>query len=177
MEYLLHSIVTEETPTYPRQIVIFPTYAARLGIEIINARSPQAKGRVERLNGVLQDRLVPELRRRGITGMEEANRYLTEEFLPKFNERCMQQEWNRVNAHTRAHHVGDYDMIFGKRVQRTVTHDYTIRYDTTTYQITKLRGEPLRVRSKAKIDVYQYLDKRIKMFYKGEELCIKEVAA
>ena len=80
--------------------------------------------------------------------------------------RCVEEEY-----------AGDYDMIFGRKVQRTVMNNYTVRYDTKAYQITKLRGAPLRVCPQAKIDVYLYLDRRIKMLYKGEELCIKEVAA
>jgi len=58
-----------------------------LGVELVAARSPQAKGRVERMNGTLQDRLVKAMRRAEINDLEAANRLLDKVFLPELNER------------------------------------------------------------------------------------------
>lgn len=68
----------------------FGRMCARLGIRIIAASSPQAKGRVERKNGVHQDRFVKKLRRKNITTSPAANVYLQEEYLPALNQRFAQ---------------------------------------------------------------------------------------
>ena len=70
-----------------------------LGIQMILARSPQAKGRVERLFKTLQDRLVKELRLRGISTLEEANRYLDEEYRAAHNERFAVEPLEATDAH------------------------------------------------------------------------------
>jgi hypothetical protein len=66
-----------------RQESPFARASEQLGIDVIVASSPQAKGRVERSHGVYQDRLVKELRMAGISTIEDANRYLKEVYLPK----------------------------------------------------------------------------------------------
>jgi hypothetical protein len=70
-----------------------------LGIEWIAAHSPQAKGRIERCFGTLQDRLVKGLRRAGASTLEEANRYLEEQFLPEWNGRFTVMAGSEVDAH------------------------------------------------------------------------------
>jgi hypothetical protein len=65
----------------------FGRMCQRLGIRIIGASSPQAKGRVERIHGVHQDRLIKKLRRKGIDRYEAANQYLEQEYLPEHNRR------------------------------------------------------------------------------------------
>jgi hypothetical protein len=73
----------------------------QLGVEPILANSPQAKGRVEQLNGVLQDRLVKALRLAGINDLESPNRFLDETFLRDFNrlfERVPAVRWTRIGA-------------------------------------------------------------------------------
>ena len=81
-----------------------------LGVEVIHALSPQAKGRVERLFGVLQDRLVKEMRLRGITTKDEANAFL-EEYLPRYNERFRVCPAHEADVHvTLPRHV-DLDRV------------------------------------------------------------------
>ena len=70
-----------------------------LKIELICANSPQAKGRVERKNGVLQDRLIKEMRLKKISSIEEANRYLEEEFIEKHNKRFGKDPADRQDGH------------------------------------------------------------------------------
>ena len=71
----------------------------QLGVELILANSPQAKGRVERMNGTLQDRLVKALRLAGINDMEKANEFLTREFLPGFNRKFEVQPSSAADVH------------------------------------------------------------------------------
>ena len=150
-----------------------PQVCDRLGIEIINANSPQAKGRVERANKTLQDRLCAELRRAGITTIQDGNRFLVEQFLPRFNKRFAKTAWNVNNAHVAMSETSDLDKIFGKRSVRTVCNDFTVHHLRRVFQV--LKYSPIAIRPRAKIDIYEYLNNTVKVFYKGIELPIKEV--
>ena len=93
-----------------------------LGVEVIHALSPQAKGRVERLFGVLQDRLVKEMRLRGIKTKEEANVFL-EEYLPRYNKRFGVCPAHEVDTHvTLPRHV-DLDKYLCIKTVRTIRKD------------------------------------------------------
>jgi transposase len=107
-----------------------------LGIEYIAARSPQAKGRVERLFKTLQDRLVKALRRKGIATIEEANRYLDEEFISYWRQHFTVKPTSAADVH-RPRKGFDLDAIFSVQHQRTVTDDYTFQYENDRYQIGK----------------------------------------
>ena len=95
----------ERTPSVAEQIggeeplTQFGRAMAQLGVELILANSPQAKGRVERCNGVLQDRLIKEMRLRGISDLETANRFLEQEFLPDFERRFSLQPASPADVH------------------------------------------------------------------------------
>src|SRR5437879_2314684 len=80
----------------------FGRMCERLEIRIIAASSPQAKGRVERNNGVHQDRLVKKLRRQGIASYEAANEYLEAEYLAEHNQRFAREAARAENYHVRA---------------------------------------------------------------------------
>ncbi len=107
-----------------------------LGIEYIPAYSPQAKGRVERSFGTLQDRLVKELRLQGISDIDSANRFLEERFLPAYNHDFARPPARTHDAH-RSPDGLDLDAILSHQETRTVTNDYTISYDSTHYQIAR----------------------------------------
>src|SRR5207244_6493036 len=79
---------------------------AELGVELILANSPQAKGRVERMNGVLQDRLVKALRLAGISDMESANRFLDRKYLRQFNRRFARAAASPVDVHRGVPKIG-----------------------------------------------------------------------
>lgn len=85
---------TQEVPTQ------FGRVCQELGIHLIFAHSPEAKGRVERMNGTLQDRLVKALREENIADIEEANIFLENIFLPDFNRRFMVQAISSSDLHT-----------------------------------------------------------------------------
>ncbi len=150
----------------------FQQVCERLGVQIINAGSPQAKGRVERVNKTLQGRLCAALKRAGISTLTEANCFLPA-FLAAFNERFALKAWGIHNAHVPLDAQYDLDHLFGKRSFRVCTNDYTIRYQTRSFQILK-GGAGLR--PGMRVEIYAYLDGRIQLFYKGRTLTMKEVA-
>ena len=91
-----------------------------LDVELILARSPQAKGRVERVNGTLQDRLVKALRRAGISSLATANTFLEETFLPEFNARFGKPAADPCDAHRPLGAEIDLDRMLSVREPRTV---------------------------------------------------------
>ena len=138
-----------------------------LGIELIAARSPQAKGRIERLWGTLQDRLVKALRRAGASNLEEANQVLAD-FLPHFNTRFAVQPAQSGTAYVpwpKAYRVEDF---FCFKHTRTVTNDNTIPFDGHRLQIPP--GPLRRSYAKAKVEVLQHLDGRLEVRYQAQSL-------
>ena len=112
----------------------FERVLSELGVQVIHAYSPQAKGRVERLFGILQDRLVKEMRLRKINTLEEANEYL-EEFLPSFNQRFGVCPANETDVHMKLPKHFIFDDAFCIKTPRTVRNDHTITYNRRLYQI------------------------------------------
>jgi hypothetical protein len=108
-----------------------------LGIELIHAHSPQAKGRVERCFGTLQDRLVKGLRKAAANTREQANRYLEKVFLPAWKKRFRREPRNLVNAHRPLGDRQDLDSILSHVEKRRVTNDYTVSWDGKFYQIPR----------------------------------------
>jgi transposase len=144
-----------------------------LGIELIAARSPQAKGRVERLWQTLQDRLVKALRKAGASNREEANRALAD-FLPKFNQRFQVAPAQPATAYVpwpKDYRPEDY---FCFKHTRTVTNDNTIPFDGHRLQIPP--GPQRRSYARAKVDVWQHLDARLEVRYQGQSLATFEPA-
>jgi transposase len=127
-----------------------------LGIEWIAAHSPQAKGRIERCFGTLQDRLVKGLRKAGAGTLEEANEYLEGEFLPEWNERFTEKAAGEVDAHRTVGETMRLESILSHVEQRQVTNDYTVSWEGQRWQIPKQEVRPgLRkstVRIEARLD-------------------------
>ena len=138
-----------------------------LGIEHVVAYSPQAKGRVERLFGTCQDRLVKELALRGIRTIAEANRYLDEEFVPLWEERWTVAPASPADAHRS---VEGYDLaaILSHQEERTVQSDYTIRYRNVRYQIA--RGNVTAGLRGAKVTVEERLDGSVHLRWRSRYL-------
>jgi transposase len=105
-----------------------------LQIQMITALSPQAKGRVERLWGTFQDRLVSELRLAGICTLDDANRFL-DAYLPTYNARFARPPAERENAYRPVPAKLDLDTIFSFQYSRVVANDNTVRAHATTIQI------------------------------------------
>jgi hypothetical protein len=137
-----------------------------LGVRLILAHSPQAKGRVERMNGVLQDRLVKELRLRGISDLETANRFLREVFLPEFNRRFRKVPASAADVHGAA--PADLAEVLGWEQSRVVQRDWTVVWEGRWYQIQ--RGEARRALVGRRITVRRLRDGREQLLYKGQKL-------
>lgn len=131
----------------------FKRAMTELGVEIINANSPQAKGRIERLFGTLQDRLVKELRLAGIADRTATNVFLKEAYLPDHNRRFKVVPRTEGDAHRP---LSDelrkrLSSIFSVQSKRTVGNDFTIRFKNAwlqlgaTQEITVYRGETVTV--------------------------------
>src|SRR5437667_1458845 len=130
---------------------------ARLGIEHIGAYSPQARGRGERLNRTLQDRLVNELRLAGIATLEAANAYLRERFIPDHNARFSHPPADSTAAFVALGDV-DLDQILCEEDERTVAPDNTVSFDTVRLQLAKQPGRPTC--AGARVTVRRHLDGR-----------------
>jgi hypothetical protein len=122
-----------------------------LGIGWMPAHSPQAKGRVERSFGTAQDRLVKGMRVSGAHTLEEANRYLEQEFLPWWNQHLTVAPANPTDAHRPLGEEHDLPASLCHVETRQVANDYTIRFAGKIYQIARshvksgLRGNNVRV--------------------------------
>jgi len=138
-----------------------------LGIGILCANSPQAKGRVERVNKTLQDRLVKELRLRNISTIEEANVFLSTTFTEDFNQRFSKPAKSPINAH-RTMEGYDLAKIFTLKETRKLSKNLILQYKNILYQIRSSRpGYALR---KAQVEMRESRDGQISIFYKGQEL-------
>lgn len=146
-----------------------------LGIRVICALSPQAKGRVERSFGTHQDRLVKELRLAGISSIEAANRFLNEVYIPRHNERFAQVPADERDAHRPVLACHDLDSILSLRSERTLYNDWTIRYKNMFFQLVS--KQPVRIRPKDKITVEIRLDGSLHLRCKGHDLNYKRLPA
>ena len=114
---------------------------ARLGIEHIGAYSPQARGRGERLNRTLQDRLVNELRLAGITSLEAANAYLRERFIADYNATFTRPPADPTSAFVPLGDV-DLDQLLCEEEARVVGQDNVVSFERIQLQLAKQRGRP-----------------------------------
>jgi transposase len=145
-----------------------------LGIAYIPAHSPQAKGRVERSHGVDQDRLIKELRLRGLSTIEEANRFLERQYTPMCNRKFAVSAASSVDAHRR---LTGYDLkaILSQQEPRGVANDYTVQYQGQKWQILKQsHGGGLR---RSKVTVEHRLDGSITFRWRGRYLKARRIAA
>jgi hypothetical protein len=144
----------------------------KLGITVIAANSPQAKGRVERNHGVDQDRLVKELRLAGISTIEQANAFLLDSYLPNMNGKFSRLPKSADDAHVRLGTIS-LDNILCMEYERKVSKDYVIRFECRLFQIppeVKIKPRPgdtvlVRVR----------LDFSICIMWKNKPLSVKEI--
>jgi transposase len=141
-----------------------------LGIEWIPAHSPQAKGRVERCFGTLQDRLVKGLRLAGACTLEQANAYLEQEFLSEWEARFTVEPANSSDAHRPLGREHDLAAILSVVEERVVTNDYTLRYQGKIYQIARadIRGG----RRGAKVRVEKRLDGTVAVRFRDRSLTV-----
>ncbi len=124
----------EELEEVQKPMSQFERALDELGVEVIHAYSPQGKGRIERLFGTLQDRLVKEMRLKGIKTKEEANDLL-KEYLPGYNKRFRVKAANRTDAHSKLPRNFNLDNYLCIKTTRTVRKDNTVSLNGRLYQI------------------------------------------
>ncbi len=160
-ETIAEQLAAKEKPTQ------FGRAMADLEITLIPAHSPQAKGRIERLWGTSQDRLVSELRLAGITTLEEANAFLPG-YLARHNRRFAVPSAAPGSSYRSLPADCCLDAILCPKHTRTVANDNTVRCDTAVYQI--LPGPNRLSYAKAKVELQLCLDGPITITYKGQPL-------
>ena len=176
-----NAFVLDREPTIAEQLAgivpksPFEVACEKLGIEVIVARSPQAKGRVERNHAVYQDRLVKELRLGGISDIETANHYLETEFLQEINGKFEKLPAEPEDAHVPL--LGEQDLrnVLCFEHQRVVSQDFVVQFAARCYQILT---EPRRHRPRptAKVTVHRWLDETVHFFWQDRELLVEEIA-
>jgi Winged helix-turn helix len=165
--YKMNSAVAKDNPDLKTQ---FQRAMEALRIEPIFANSPQAKGRVERLFRTLQDRLVKELRLQKITTIDEANRFITEVFIPDFNRRFSVEPAITTNLHTplSTNEQKQLPSILSRQEQRTVHNDYTIAFNNDWYQI--LASQFVTVCKGDQVTIEEHTDGSIHLRLRGKDL-------
>jgi hypothetical protein len=138
-----------------------------LGVEVSHAHSPQAKGRIERLFRTLQDRVVKQMRLRGIRTIEEGNPFL-EEYLPLYNKRFSVRPKEKDDLHRPLVKGVDLDAILCIKTERALRNDFTVAHNRKLYQI----AEMIKV---SKVMVQDRIDGSMIMIHKGRALRFKEI--
>lgn len=153
----------------------FERAAKELGIDVIHAHSPQAKGRVERLFRTLQDRLVKDLRLAGVRMPEEANRFLSDVFIRRFNERFGRSPAKSENLHRKLseREKAGLPLILCRREVRTLRNDFTIPFRHMWYQL--LPTPRLARRPKDEVQVHELPCGKLRLLVRGKDALCKEL--
>ena len=169
-----HSIFRVNQADREGGVTQFTRVLKTLDIEPIHARGPQAKGRVERANQTLQDRLVKELRLRGIDDMEAANAFLPE-YMADYNRRFAVAPREPGDAHREApHDAAELDLIHCPHATRRLSKNLTFRYARREYQIVG-RGRGHRLRG-AGVTVCDAFGAGVALLHKGVKLDFRVLA-
>ena len=151
----------------------FGRMCQRLGIRILAASSPQAKGRVERSNGVHQDRLIKKLRRKQIATYEATNEYLEQEYLPEHNRRFRRPAGQSEDYHRRRPSARELRAIFRLETERTIGNDWVIRHGGRWLQLQPGQRRYGPTRSKAV--VCEWEEGAIEVHYRGQRIAFTEL--
>ena len=149
------------------ELTQFERACKQLGIEVIHAHSPQAKGRIERVFKTLQDRLVKEMRLAGIKSCEEANGFL-KTYLPKFNKRFKVAARLSGDLHRMIDKSVKLDEILSVQTGHVLRNDRTVLHERQLYQVTD------KTRAK-QVVVCEYLNGRMAIKYGEQQLAFKSI--
>lgn len=172
--------VTDRGPSVEEQLAgeepltDFGKACKKLGIEIITANSPQAKGRVERSHGVYQDRFVKELRLKQIKTIAEANKLLQNSFVKTLNRKFAKAARSDTDFHRAVEAGCNLSEVFCFERIATVANDWTVRCENQFYQILK-KNNPLP-RPRQKVIVRRLLNQKVQLLYQGQKLNFKKIA-
>ena len=144
----------------------------KLGIDVIAANSPQAKGRVERNHAVYRDRFVKELRPASISDIEPANTFLTETYLPKINVKSAVAPSGNADGHAPLLGVYLREMFVFEHT-RAAGNDYVVRFECRHFQILKNSRTKPGPKDKALIRIR--LDGTLNIYWQDKALLIKEL--
>ncbi|HET8689225.1 MAG TPA: hypothetical protein VFM18_21650, partial [Methanosarcina sp.] len=147
----------------------FERALSQLGVEVIHANSPQAKGRIERLFRTFQDRLVKEMRLANVCNKDEANKFLRR-YLPEFNRKFEVEPACKEDMHSKVTSWNEMNKIMTIRTERTVRNDYTIAHEGKLYQLKTVL--PLKGRN---VTFVELLNGRYRIEYKGQRIDFAEV--
>ena len=165
-----HSIfrINTEEPVAGNGLTQFGRALETLDIEGIHANTPQAKGRVERVNQTLQDRLVKEMRLRNINTPEDGNAFVAE-YMEMFNKRFAVAPRSDENAHREVlHGAREIELILADQYQRKLSNNLICQYANTAYQIVTAR-QKYTLRN-ARVTVCERPTGEVAILYKGKEL-------
>jgi hypothetical protein len=151
----------------------FGRMCEKLGIKIIAAGSPQAKGRIERNHGTHQDRLIKKMRRKKVGRHEAANEYLQQEYLPEHNERFRCVAAEAEDYHRRAPSAAELWEVFRLETERVIGNDWVVRYDNRLFQVQaqSRKWAP----AQGKVVVCEWQDGTVEIEYRGQKLPWKEI--
>ncbi len=164
----------EEQVTGAAPLTQFGRMCASLGMQIIAASSPQAKGRVERNHGTHQDRLVKKLRRLGIADAAAANTFLEQTYLPEHNRRFAVAPASAEDFHRRVPNRTMLDRVFQLEEERVLSNDWVVRYDTRYFQVARQSGQ---APARSTVVVREARDGAIELRYRGHLMQWTEIAA
>jgi len=153
------------------QLSQFGNMCAQLGIRLIAANSPQAKGRVERHHGTHQDRLVKKMRRLAIRDYGAANGYLGESYLPAHNARFAIAPADPADFHQALPRGVDLNTVFCLEHRRTVGNDWVVRFQNRLLQL-----EPEQLAAGMVVKLQQHRDGTLHLWHNGRKLRWKPIA-
>jgi transposase len=164
----------EERLTQAEPLTQFGRMCAQLGIRIIPASSPQAKGRIERNHGTHQDRLVKKLRRQGIADIGAANAFLEAGYWTDHNARFARPSASPDDFHVAIPRRVRLDAVFRLEDTRTVSNDWVVRYDSRFFQLERQSQRPP---ARGTVQVYEAADGAIEIRYRDRALRYQELTA
>jgi transposase len=164
----------EERATGVAPLTQFGRMCAVLGIQIIPASSPQAKGRIERNHGTHQDRLVKKLRRKGIVDLPAANAFLDAAYWADHNRRFAQAPASEEDFHVAVPRRVSLDQVFRLEQTRTVSNDWVVRYDNRQLQLERQSGRPP---ARSTVRVYEAIDGELEIRYRDRVMRWTDVQA
>jgi hypothetical protein len=142
----------------------------RLSIQVLNAYSAEAKGRVERAFKTLQDRLVPEMRLAGVTNIQEANHYLNKIYLQKHRENFVIEAMEKNSAFIKLHPTVNLEENFYMWINRLIKNDHTFQINGKIYDLENgeinLSGKEVQIRT--------YPNSKVRYFVDDKEVKIKD---
>jgi hypothetical protein len=163
----------EERLTDAEPLTQFGRMCAQLGIRIIPASSPQAKGRIERHHGTHQDRLVKKLRRTAVADLDAANAFLAE-YWPDHNARFARPAASPDDFHVAIPRGVRLDAVFRVEDTRTVSNDWVVRYDNRYFQLERQSHRPP---ARATVQVYETVDGQVEIRYRDRVMRCQELSA